>query len=159
MAHIATPDEAASKSRGKVFILWARKFEEATTCIFVAELRQAGFDVKVVGLEGMQTAGLHGLILVADLTLSQALPQVTQVVCIIMPCASARWQRTAADPRVRNFLHRIKATNALIVFSQEVQSAAQGTAGLSYPLTNVTFYPDIDELVDFARGLITQLGR
>ena len=57
-----------------VLVLWAERFDEAAATIFVTVLREAGLRVKVVGLTPPPVSGAHGLALVPDLSLDQALP-------------------------------------------------------------------------------------
>ncbi|NJN98486.1 MAG: DJ-1/PfpI family protein [Anaerolineales bacterium] len=74
-----------ARHRDYVFVLWADQFEEAPATIFVTELREAGLRVKVVGATPAPISGLHGLALVPDLTLDQALTLLAQVICLIIP--------------------------------------------------------------------------
>ncbi len=62
------------RTQDYVFVLWGDRFEEVAATIFVAELRQAGLRVKVVSLTRRRVNGGHGLALLPDLTLEEALP-------------------------------------------------------------------------------------
>ena len=49
-----------------VFVLWGAQFDEAPATVFVSELRNAGINVKVVGLHGQHITGAHGISLKPD---------------------------------------------------------------------------------------------
>ena len=96
-----------------IFVLWASEFEETTATIFVTELRQAGLPVKIVGLTRRISKGAHGLALVPDITLEQAIPLASQPFMV----------REVSDPNSRELCHRW-ATMLLfsVVCGLEVQS-------------------------------------
>ncbi|MCP4289824.1 MAG: DJ-1/PfpI family protein [Gammaproteobacteria bacterium] len=135
-----------------IFVLWGDHFEEAVATIFVTELRKAGLRVKVVGLSQRRTRGAHGLSLVPDLTLEEALPLANRTACLIIPCPATGLNRLASDPRLADFLHQAQANQATIVVGNgPIQSDL-----LPMIPTQVTRYPGQEDLVAFAREVAHQ---
>jgi len=137
-----------------VFVLWGDKFEEAPAAIFVTELRQAGLRVKVVGLTPRPIAGSHGLILGADLTLDQALPQAARARCVVIPLAGPDLQRLKNDPRLHQFFDLAHQNQARFVVgpSNEVGMHQPQT----FPLLttdNLLVYPEGEPLLEFSHEL------
>jgi hypothetical protein len=143
-----------------VFVLWGNQFDEATATIFVTELREAGLRVKVVGLTPRQINGAHGLALVPDLTLDQALPLAPQAICVILPYASRGIKRLRNDPRIREFFHLAYASNRAKFVVGQFNQAAIAKLGL-FPVSadNVVVYPGSEDLVAFARQMAKSLLR
>src|SRR4051794_590737 len=108
-------DSRISRMQQTIFVLWGNNFEEAAAAIFVSELRQAGLRVKVVGLRGPTAPGVHGLALMPDLTLGQALPLAGKASGIVLPCAAKRLSQLANDPRFIDFFQQADANHALFV--------------------------------------------
>jgi len=147
-----------STARTYIFVMWGRNFEEASATIFVTELRQAGLCVKVVGLDGRYTAGEHGLALVPDLTLGQALPLAQRALCVIVPCSGAWCQRLHNDPRIIDFFQRAHGSHAQFVVGsldgRLLTPRTEPTALASQPVAvDVTAYPPGDALPPFVRNL------
>lgn len=140
-------------SKRYIFILWADQFEEAVATIFLTEFRRAGLSVKFVGLSHPWTKGAYGLILVPDLTLEQALPLASKVICTVIPCKSSRLKHLQADPRMQNFLMEGQANQAIFIFEQKLIGLNQ----LPISLENVITYPENEVLVEFARSLAQQI--
>jgi hypothetical protein len=136
-----------------VFVLWGDKFEERAATIFVAELREAGLRVKVVGLTPQQIHGWHGLALVPDLTLDQALSLAASTICLVIPYASPGIKRLKNDPRLADLFLQADAHQARFVLGQ-VSESELAEAGLP-PLSSeqVMIYPESEDLVGFAREL------
>lgn len=97
------------------FVLWADRFDEVVAVVFVAELRQAGLRVKLVGLPGPSFVGLHGLPLTPDLTLDEALALVERAACIVVPCDSPALLRLSNDPRLNELLEQVEARGGQLV--------------------------------------------
>ena len=95
------------KSNKCVLVLWANGFEEATASIFITELRRAGIRVKIVSRTSHQIRGAHGLALVADLTLSQALPLLAEVTHLVIPATRHAMQPLKNDPYLSEFFDQI----------------------------------------------------
>jgi putative intracellular protease/amidase len=104
-----------TRRTGYVFILWADKFEEAEAAIFATELRRAGLPVKLIGLTGEWSAGIHGLALLSDLTLGEALPLASKELCVILPCHAATARRLENYPRVLDFFEQANLSGAQFV--------------------------------------------
>ncbi len=140
-----------------VFVLWGDKFEEATATIFVTELRNAGFLVKLVGLTPPQIKGEHGLALAPDLMLDQALPLATNTICVVIPYPTRDIKWLKNDPRLSKFFYRAHSNKAKFVVGR-----LNGTdiADLElFPATdNVVVYTDKDNLIRFARELAALLS-
>jgi len=147
------------KSHNYVFVLWGNKFEEATASIFITHLREEGLKVKVVGLSARRLKGAHGLALVPDLTLDQALPLATRAICVILPYISHGIKRLMNDPRLRIFLERASTNKATFVIGHlngfditEIGLFPEATDAAS-----VLIYPNNEDLVRFARKLAGML--
>lgn len=134
-----------------VFVLWGDRFEEAVATIFITTLREAGLRVKVVGLSQRRIRGVHGLTLVPDLTLEEALPLAPQTTCLIIPCQAACLNRLASDPRLADFIRQ--ANQATFV----VGNGSPEPGGLPALSHRITIYPDQENLVAFAREIAQQI--
>lgn len=157
-----------AKTREYIVVLWGKHFEEATTSIFVTELRQSGLRVKIVGLDGPQTYGMHGLTIVPDIPLSKALSITDKVLCVIVPCSKQRWNQIYADPRVNDLFEQAFSNHASVVVNGASKDAFND-CGSNFPFThdepiarvenhkNVLVYPDSDNLLNFARELARNL--
>ena len=97
-----------ARSLPTIFVLWGEHFDEAAAVIFITTLREAGLRVKIVGLSGSCVKGAHGLGLLADLTLDEALTLADQAICVVIPCTTQNFQRVKGDPRVGEFLERVR---------------------------------------------------
>lgn len=138
-----------SKSQEYVFVLWGDKFDETAATIFVTEMRQAGWRVKVVGLSARQSGGIYGLALIPDLTLEQVLPLAPYATCLIIPCTPLSIRQLKNDPRIQSFLEQAYSHQASFVVgpvdAKELETIL--------PTAEFTIYPDSENLVDFARHL------
>ena len=145
------------KPRRYVFVLWGDNFEEVTAAIFISELREAGLRVKMVSLNSQQTSGAHGLALVPDLTLTQALPLARQTICVIIPCALRVVQYFKHDPRLHEFFSLVQANDAPIFIGSLNGSAAQDLEALSLAVDRVYVYPLDTDLIDFSQQIAEML--
>ncbi len=100
-----------------VLVLWAPKFEEVAASVFVTTLRAAGIQVKLVSLSNELVGGSHGLGLVPDWSLEEALPRAGMAECVVIPCRSEFVRRLAQDPRVRELLWLVRAHHGQVVVS------------------------------------------
>lgn len=148
------------KSKAYVFVLWSESFDEVAAAAFVTELREAGLLVKVVGLTPRQKiSGAHGLALVPDLTLDQALLMASQAVCVIIPVAPGRSKRLDHDPRLNQFFEQASSNQAQFIISRWHSTEL---AGLELPAAAgeaVMIYPDSETIVKFARKIGELLAR
>lgn len=138
-----------------VVVLWGAWFEEAVASIFITELRRAGLPVKLVGLRHYPVAGQHGLRLVPDWSLEQALERADEVLALIVPCDKRGLQPLRRDPRLAVFIeqalrHRLRVLVAHLDLSATSLLPAQVACTLYW-------YPDIPDLVDFVRMLALRL--
>jgi len=140
-----------------VLVLWGDKFDEAPATIFVTALREAGLRVKVVGLTGRSITGAHGLALVPDLTLDQALALAGKAICVVIPYSSPGFKRFKNDPRILDLLHQARTNQAKFVVgsSNEVDITELGLWPAS--TEQVIIYPTGEELAEFAYELAGSL--
>lgn len=137
-----------------VFVLWGDRFEEAPATIFITELRQAGLRVKIVGITPRPILGTHGLGLIADLTLDQALPLAAQARCIIIPLPAPDLHRLKNDPRLQQFFDLAHQNQASFVVGP-LKGVALHELEL-FPvsaLDAILVYPEREPLLGFAREL------
>ena len=147
-----------SKIHNYVFVLWGEKFEEDAAAIFVTELRRAGLRVKVVGLSPQHINGAHGLALVPDLTLDQALSLAGYTTCLIVPYKFRGIKRLANDPRLQKFFAQALANQSRFVFGPVCNGDLVASGLLPESAVNdVIFYPEHDNIVEFARKLAGSL--
>lgn len=147
------------KSRDYVFVLWNDGFDEMAAIAFVTQLREAGLLVKVVGLNLKQIVGAHGLALVPDLTMDQALLLASQAIGVIIPTARDSSRGFSNDPRLRQFFE-LASSNQAKFFSGGW--AKTRPAGLDLPASvegKITIYPEDEDIVKFARQIAAQLSR
>ena len=147
------------KSKPYVLILWGDNFEETVAAIFVSQLREAGLRVKVVSVNRQQTCGAHGLALVPDLTLTQAMPLAQQTACVIVPCEFRVMQHLKQDPRLREFFDLARSHQAKVVIGPLHDSHAEDFEPLPLSPETVTIYPAAEDLVEFARQVAGSLLR
>ncbi len=143
-----------SQIQDYVFILWGERFEEAAATIFITELRRVGLRVKMVGLTQRRISGAHGLVLVPDLTLEEALPLANRTICLVIPCQSPGLKRLQSDPRLQDFFEQIDVNKAIIVTGQAVLNL-----GLLPDLVEkVIFLPENEDLIVFAREVADHIN-
>ena len=141
--------------REYIFVLWADNFEEVAATVFVSELREAGLRVKIVGLTGPRSRGSHGLVLVPDLTLDQALPLACQASCLVIPCLASNFKGLKNDPRLPKFFEQIQLVQACFVINEGFLAELLNlTSGPDTRPERLLVYPDNQEMVSFARSLI-----
>lgn len=129
-----------------IFVLWGEQFDEVLAVLAITTLRAAGQRVKVVGLHGPCAKGAHGLGLLADLTLDQALPLVAQASGVVIPCTMSDLARAERDPRVGMLLTGVGLTQVMVGVQENYDWSTlaspplkepQSTGGLPNPLTNL----------------------
>lgn len=146
-----------AKAQDYVFILWGDQFEEKAVATFVAELRNASLCVKVVGLSGPRTAGKHGLVLGADITLSEALALAHKAICVIVPCSAPSIKRLDNDPRVLDFFRQAHTHRSQFVVSENNALEKSSMSKLTIAPEDVFFYADYPDLTQFAREMANEL--
>jgi hypothetical protein len=134
-----------------ILVLWGQGFDEIAASIFVAELRRLGKRVKLVGLNSQHIAGQHGVTLVPDLPLGQALRVANRIQCLIVPAALATLQQFSYDPRLAELLGLATSQQALIVIN--TPEAAEPPAARSFfsGVERALEYPATPALVDFVQ--------
>ncbi len=141
-----------SAAQSEVWVLWAERFDEATAALFVTEMRAAGLRTRLVSLGARAAAGVHGLTLVSDWTLEEALAQKQEVACLVLPAQMEGVQRLANDPRVTNLLDRLALGRAALVIGPPEAAALAQRTGLSWEA-----YALGPELVEAARRCAQRL--
>lgn len=139
-----------------VLVLWHDHFDEIAAAIFVGELRAVGQKVRLVGLGASKNRGKHGLRLVPDTTMSEALALQEEVGMVVMPCDV--WSESIAthDPRLRELLFTLSHQHTrLIVSSTAFTTLTQWLPPVAEPFLGA--YPPLEELVPFVRGLAQSL--
>jgi hypothetical protein len=105
---------AHRSQNGDVFILWSAYFDEVMVTLFAAALRRAGWRTKLIGLQGLAHPGKHGLTVVADLSLGQALHSEWSIACVVAPC-TPEVLLAQVDPRVGDLLAKARQQGAVLV--------------------------------------------
>jgi putative intracellular protease/amidase len=141
------------KNSDYVFILWGDKFEEAEAAIFATELRRTGLCVKLIGLAGQRSTGMHGLVLLSDMTLGEALPLAHKAICVVIPCNAATAKRIENDPRILDFFQQAKRNGAQFIMKQVDKAAEPFAAKRLIATDNITTYSEDDDLTGFARHI------
>lgn len=144
-----------SQTRPFIVVLWGNQFDEAVAAIFVTQLRQAGLQVKVVGLHGPTSRGANGLALSADMTLGEAIEQAEDVTCVVIPAEANAMKRAMQDPRVEGFLTKATEHQAQTVASVMALKKS-GQIGISNELQvgNSLRYPDTERLSEFVQEIV-----
>ena len=141
-----------------VLVLWGQGFDEIAASIFVAELRRLGIHVKLVGLKSRQSAGQHGLTLVPDLTLGQALRMGDRIHCIIVPAPLVALQQFSYDPRLAELLRPAQENPPFLVANAlsipQDQSGNPFFSSLSTPLFDTSTYPPVTALLLFIQEVL-----
>jgi len=131
-------------------VLWGASFEESVAVIFVAALRQAGLPVQLIGLIGPRAAGMHGLALSPDITLSEALPLACQTICLLLPCDAIVARRIENDPRVLTFFQEAARNDALFIVSDRVAITLTSLHKLAIPPARIMTYTTHHNLSELA---------
>jgi putative intracellular protease/amidase len=139
--------------------LWAHGFDEVATALFTATLRQAGQRCKLVGLSRRPAPGAHGLVIVPDWSLDQALSMAPATRCILIPGAEGPVRAACTDPRVRTFLQRAYAQGAHCISSPGgLATLAELALTPSNPARMQSYPAAVDELHRFALELARWFG-
>ncbi|MCB0078177.1 MAG: DJ-1/PfpI family protein [Anaerolineales bacterium] len=140
-----------------MLVFWAKDFEEATAATFVAELRGAGLRAKLVGLNAHEMAGIHGLALVTDCTLEEALPYAQSVSAVVLPCDERGFHHIRNDPRLTLFCKQVLDNRALFIVGQFDVAALLHSASEAQATGQILTYPPSAEIATFARTVTTRL--
>jgi hypothetical protein len=139
-----------------MLVIWGKWFEEATASVFVTELRKAGFHVKVVSLTQKIVTGSHGLALVPDWTLEQALVAIPHILGIVIPCDMRGIQSVRDDPRFLNLIHQASIHNIPLILKQvDIVTSLQIDMAEIPP--SIQVYPESEALVPFVRQMVGTL--
>ncbi len=138
-------------------VLWGASFEETVAVIFIAAFRQAGLPVQVIGLIGPQAAGVHGLALHPDISLSDGLPLASQTNCVLIPCNATVTRRIENDPRLLTFFAEAALNDALFIVSEGNAIAMTSLYNLPIPPVRIVTYATHQNLIELARTIVGQL--
>lgn len=141
------------KNGNTVFVLWADQFDEAAAVTLLVRLRQASLNVKLISLSHAPAAGAHGLVLMADMTMEQALPLAHRASCVIIPTNGAGLGPFGNDPRVAQLLRRACDSNSLLVVGATALGQVNGLLETPWPAPSLMALPEAQELPAFARHL------
>jgi hypothetical protein len=144
--------QLTSVFRKYIFVLWGESFDEAIATIFITELRKAGLRVKLLCLSGQRAAGMHGLQLGCDVSLTQALPLVADTLCVVVPCSAGSLRRFANDPRLVDFLVDAQQHGARLIVGQGLDTET-GLPGDPLLALTPEVCPSDEALIEFVRGL------
>jgi hypothetical protein len=157
-----------TNSQSLILVLWGNGFDELAATIFVAGLRHMGKRVKLVGLNSQHITGHHGLTLVPDLSLEQALRAVKQVQCLIVPAPVAVLQQFSYDPRIAELLDNAIRRNALILVDGRPNNeqlieqlapfsdfAGQRLSGKPEQKVSLLEYPPHETLLSFVQTVLS----
>jgi hypothetical protein len=139
--------------------LWGDQCDEAAAALFVATLRAAGLRVWMVAISGKRIGGVHGLQLVADLALDQALPLADDAICVIAPCPAETLVHFLHDPRLHTFLERITLRGIPLFLAPSPYGKEQPKLllDLALPIGVLTCYPPGEALLPFIHTLAADL--
>lgn len=137
-----------------VFVLWGSGCDEWAAVTFVIRLRATGIAVKLVGVSGRQVRGAHGLALIPDYTLSQAIPLAHQAACVVIPCPTGRLVRFTQDPRLCEFLRQAQSHQAHFLLHDQDDINTLLTLGIvPVDVQFISVYPQQEELLVFVATL------
>jgi hypothetical protein len=142
---------AANINNAYHFVLWGADCEETMAVIFITAFRSAGLRVKLVGVNGGRIRGAHGLCLLPDLPLHDALPLARHAQSVIIPCAGEGLQRFAKDPRLYKFLQRSQANNAQFVMLEGEETPLITELGLLTSPGGLRLLPLVDQVEECVR--------
>jgi hypothetical protein len=141
-----------------MIVLWGEKFDEDVATFFTTEARRVGLCAKVVGLTGAQAAGGNGLVITADLTLSQAMRLADKAICVVVPCSPAILQRIEDDPRVPKFFQQANSNHAMFVVSHPDTIKRSSLKDLQMHSSQISFYSDYQNFIEFVRQTVQSLS-
>lgn len=144
-------------------IFWGNCYDESATTIFASRLREAGLCVKIVGIEGMHARGQNGIVLQADLCLSEVNMLAKQAACIVWPCDINAFQPMENDPALHALY--LNMTDAISRSSRSVTVVIhQGLTSLrdmfqsSCRQADVLIYPKEEALFAFTRAIAERVA-
>lgn len=115
------------QQEGRAYILWGEHFDEVLATLFAASLRSAGWNTQVIGLRGDRHLGRRGVVIVADVSLGEALRAQQPVLCVVAPCTPDELG-IDTDPRLGEFLARAQRQQAVFVACEAGPGPAAGPA-------------------------------
>lgn len=153
-----TSHRPLSKTTSLTLLLWSDGFDEVAASVFAIELRKIGLRVELVGVGRVQASGRHGLVLGADITLSEALELAGRAICVIIPCSAAELRHVDNDPRIARLLAQAGENQALFVVRQRELVNETPLKTLSLAAENVANYGAEDDLIGFAHAVANRLA-
>ncbi len=121
-------DMEQNMTKGKVFVLLARGFEEVDVSAVTRILRGSGLSVSVVGLTAGPVRGAYGLSLVADCALSEVDAELPQAA--ILPGGIQATRRFSAEPRVHTLLRQVAGGQGYVMAIDTARSVLRSAGVL-----------------------------
>jgi hypothetical protein len=134
------------KQKGCVYILWGERFNEVMATVFATQLRAHGWATHLIGLYGNQHPGRFGLVLLADLSLSQALADPEPVRCLVAPCPVSLLTDGEYDPRLEALVDQADASHALFVAEAEAGTPPLPSTSV-WPKHVLAVEPDLNAIL------------
>lgn len=138
-----------SIKRQAIFVLWGERFDELVAVAFVTRLRKAGLPVKVVGLSRRPAAGAHGVGLMHDLTVEEAVKLTSHVCAVVIPCGRWGVQALIDDPRLHQLLQQACDHRAQIFCTSSGLAVLRALTGGFRDTCPVTLIPPDEHLLSF----------
>lgn len=143
------------------FVLWGEQCDEVAAVFFITTLRAMGIRVWLVGIGGKRNCGAHGLALVSDLALEQALPLAGQSMAVMIPCRAEQWVHFLNDPRLVAFIVACIHHQAPVLMAESNQSSFVDTTyqTMGIPIASILTYPSDDKLFPFIQTFAQSLNK
>lgn len=141
-----------------IVVLWHEQFEALPASLFMTQFREAALPVRLISLSQRRLRGRHGLRLLPDWTLEEALPHLRALRALILPCGGSEVQALANDPRVFRLMAPLRLAPIPLVIGESARTEVTHHPlfqGLCLP---PVFYPAPEHLVPFAATLTASLG-
>jgi hypothetical protein len=146
------------KSQEYILVLLSEHYEELVATILTTILREAGLRVKVVGITAKKIRGRHGMVIVPDLTLDQAVRLAPRVQGIVMPCDVDGLRLVRNDPRLSSLFLSATGNHALFILGEHNLEALH-TLNLFPASATFAPYPEQEDLLNFAHDIADRMDK
>jgi len=158
MSTYKTSAKKLPKVKRCILLLWGDQFDDVAATVFTVMLRKAGLCVKVVGVDGLLATGCNGLVLHADLALSEITPLVDNMLCLVLPCDHAALTRYEADPRLHVLFAAALRRQAKFVLCDPSIIRNSSLNTLAIPSADIAAYAAVDNLMTLAKEVSITLS-